>query len=98
MKKSIDPLKLKVKYVLGNYSQLEGYPTFEDIIFDLITDYCNKSHKEIKFTDALIQKRYNISIEKTSLILEKLVNEKLIKEIKTNSSYSTYKVLVNPYQ
>ena len=58
LKKTLNTAKLKVKYVLGNHTALSGYPDPEDVIFELIRDYCGKVAKEIKFTNVSLQKKY----------------------------------------
>ena len=40
--KLLNTAKLKVKYVLGNHTTFKSYPDAEDIIFELIRDYCGK--------------------------------------------------------
>lgn len=95
--KKINTGKLKAKYVLGIHSSLLGYPDAEDIIFELIRDYCGKVAKEIKFTNVSLQKKYELTEEKTTAIIERLVADGLLTEINSNSSYKTYEVIINPY-
>ena len=53
LKKTLDPEKLKVKYVLGNHSTLSTYPDAEDVLFEYLRDYSNRpTRQSIKFTDA----------------------------------------------
>ena len=98
LKKSINTAKLKVKYVLGNYTALPGYPDTEDVIFELIRDYCSKVAKDIKFTNISLQKRYGLTDERTSQIIERLVADKILGEVNSTSAYTTYEVLKNPYE
>jgi hypothetical protein len=98
LKKTINTSKLKVKYVLGNHSSVPGYPDAEDVIFELIRDYCGKVAKEIKFTNVSLQKKYELTEEKTSAIIERLVADGILSEVNSNSAYSTYEVMVNPYE
>jgi hypothetical protein len=95
--KKINTGKLKAKYVLGIHSSLPGYPDAEDIIFELIRDYCGKVAKEIKFTNVSLQKKYELTEKKTTAIIERLVADGLLTEINSNSSYKTYEVIINPY-
>lgn len=97
LKKTINTSKLKVKYVLGNHSTMSGYPDAEDIIFELIRDYCGKVAKEIKFTNVSLQKKYELTEEKTSAIIERLVADGILEEVNFNSAYTTYEVIINPY-
>lgn len=97
LKKTINTSKLKVKYVLENHLTLLGYPDAEDVIFELIRDYCGKVAKEIKFTNVSLQKRYELTEEKTLSIIERLVADGILEEVNSNSAYTTYEVIVNPY-
>jgi hypothetical protein len=98
LKKTINTSKLKVKYVLGNHSAIPGYPDAEDVIFELIRDYCGKVAKEIKFTNVSLQKKYELTKEKTSAIIQRLVADGILVESNSNSAYTTYEVIVNPYE
>jgi hypothetical protein len=96
--KALNTPKLKVKYVLGNHSSVPGYPDAEDIIFELIRDYCGKVAKEIKFTNVSLQKKYSLTEDKTSAIIEKLMADGILKVSLQNSAYTTYEVIHNPYE
>lgn len=98
LNKAIDTGKLKVKYVLGNHTTVKGYPTAEDILFEMIRDYCGRVAKILKFTDvSLLQKYPTLTKKSLSEILSKLKNEGYITEINSTSSYVTYEVIKNPY-
>lgn len=96
--KTLNTSKLKVKYVLGNHSSVPGYPDAEDIIFELIRDYCGKVAKEIKFTNVSLQKKYSLTEERSSAIIEKLMADGILKVSLQNSAYTTYEVIRNPYE
>ena len=96
--KTLNTSKLKVKYVLGNHSSVPGYPDAEDIIFELIRDYCGKVAKEIKFTNVSLQKKYSLTEERASAIIEKLMADSILKVSLQNSAYTTYEVIRNPYE
>ena len=96
--KTLNTAKLKVKYVLGNHTTLPHYPDAEDILFELIRDYCGKVAKEIKFTDVSMAKRWNLSKEQCDILIEELVKHKLLEISLQNSAYTTYEVIHNPYQ
>ncbi len=96
--KTLNTAKLKVKHVLGNHTTLPNYPDAEDIIYELIRDYCGKVAKEIKFTNVSLQKKYSLSNEKVNSILMQLRNDKIIEVSLSNSAYTTYEVVVNPYE
>ena len=96
--KALNTSKLKIKYVLGNHSSVPGYPDAEDIIFELIRDYCGKVAKEIKFTNVSLQKKYSLTEERASAIIEKLMADGILKVSLQNSAYTTYEVIRNPYE
>ena len=96
--KLLNTAKLKVKYVLGNHTTFKSYPDAEDIIFELIRDYCGKVAKEIKFTNVSLAKKYSLDENRTNDIIEKLLVEKIIKGSISNSAYTTYEVIRNPYE
>lgn len=98
LKKTIDTAKLKVKHVLGNHTALSTYPDSEDVIFELIRDYCGKVAKEIKFTNVSLQKKYNLTDERTNEIITSLMRDKIIDISLSNAAYTTYEVIKNPYE
>lgn len=98
LKKTINTSKLKVKYVLGNYTTMKGYPDAEDIIYELIEDYCSRVAKEIKFTNVSLQKKYGLPEEKISELIKILLDWKIINEVNSTSAYTTYEVIKNPYE
>jgi Mg2+/Co2+ transporter CorB len=98
LSKTINTSKLKVKYVLGSYSSMKGYPTTEDVIYELVEDYCTRIAKDIKFTNVSLQKRFSLSEEKTQEIINTLLGWEIIQEINSTSAYSTYEVIKNPYE
>lgn len=98
IKKSINTGKLKVKYVLGIHSTLPSYPDSEDILYELIRDYCGKVAKELKFTNVSLQKKYSLSDEKLSEVIEYLTSHGFLGVVNDNSAYTTYEVIKNPYE
>lgn len=98
LKKTLNTAKLKVKHVLGNHTTLPNYPDAEDITYELIRDYCGKVAKEIKFTNVSLQKKYGLSDEKTNSIIMQLINDKIIDVSISNSAYTTYEIIKNPYE
>ncbi len=96
--KLLNTAKLKVKYVLGNHTTQPGYPDAEDVLFELIRDYCGKVAKEIKFTNISMAKRWNLSENDCDVILQKLLKIDCIKVDFSNSAYTTYEVIQNPYE
>lgn len=98
IKKTIDISKLKVKYVLGIHSSLPSYPDSEDILYELIRDYCGRVAKELKFTDISLKKKYGLTDDQLRDTLEWLSNKKIIKTTIDNSAYTTLKVIKNPYE
>tara|TARA_R110002050_G_scaffold31100_4_gene80425 strand:+ start:285 stop:584 length:300 start_codon:yes stop_codon:yes gene_type:complete len=96
--KTLNTAKLKVKYVLGNHTTLHSYPDAEDVIFELIRDYCGKVAKEIKFTDISMAKRWSLTKEQCNIILTTLLKHKIVNISLQNSAYTTYEVIYNPYE
>jgi len=96
--KNLNTAKLKVKYVLGNHTTLPYYPDAEDVLFELIRDYCGKVAKEIKFTDVSMAKRWSLSKEQCDIILKELLKHNFLEISLQNSAYTTYEVIYNPYQ
>tara|TARA_R100000544_G_scaffold11798_1_gene5318 strand:- start:154 stop:453 length:300 start_codon:yes stop_codon:yes gene_type:complete len=96
--KLLNTAKLKVKYVLGNHTTQPGYPDAEDILFELIRDYCGKVAKEIKFTNISMSKRWGLSDEECNVLLKELLKHEFLKISLQNSAYTTYEVIYNPYQ
>lgn len=98
LKKTLNPEKLKVKYVLENHTSFKTYPDAEDILFEYIRDYCNRPTRQgIKFTDAALQKKYSLSDDKLRDVLSYLKDKGFIREKHGNSSYVTYDIINNPY-
>tara|TARA_R100000655_G_scaffold63913_2_gene102429 strand:- start:4821 stop:5120 length:300 start_codon:yes stop_codon:yes gene_type:complete len=98
LKKTLNPEKLKVKYILENHSSLKTYPDPEDILYEYIRDYCNRPKAtKIEFTDVSLKKYYNLTDEKASEIISFLVDKGFLKEVRGNSAYSTYQIIKNPY-
>lgn len=95
--KQIDPNKLKVKYVLGNHSSLRNYPTPEDILYELIRDYCARADESIRFTDVYLAKRYSISLESASEVMQDLVVKGFAEVARVGSEKTTYEIISNPY-
>jgi hypothetical protein len=96
--KNLNTAKLKVKHVLGNHTTLPTYPDAEDITYELIRDYCGKVAKEIKFTNVSLQKKYSLTDEKVNEILMTLIKKKIIEVSLSNSAYTTYEIITNPYE
>ena len=98
LKKTLDPEKLKVKYVLENHTSLKTYPDAEDILFEYLRDYCNRPKAtKIKFTDASLVKYYSLPEEKLREILTYLTDKGFIEEVHGTSAYTTYEIIKNPY-
>jgi hypothetical protein len=98
IKKQINTSKLRVKYVLGIHTTLPSYPEAEDILYELIRDFCGRVAKEIKFTDVALMKRYNLSEERCKEIIQYLTSHGFLQEVHGNVGYVTYEVIKNPYE
>lgn len=98
LKKTLDPEKLKVKYVLENHTTFKTYPDAEDILFEYLRDYSNRPKAtKIKFTDISVLKYYSISKDRVREILTYLEEKGFIEKIHSTSAYITYEVIKNPY-
>ena len=97
MLKKIDPNKLKVKYVLGNWASLSNYPDMEDILYEAIRDYCSKSSNEIKFTNVALTKKYNIELKHATEVMQYMVERGLAKITHSTKSTISYQIIKNPY-
>lgn len=97
MPKRINTGNLKVKYVLGNQPTVPGYPDMEDVLFELIDDYCGRVSEEVKFTNVSLKKRFNLSDDNCEKIIKKMNELNLLEEVNSTSSYVTYKLIKNPY-
>ena len=54
--------------------------------------------KEIKFTNVSMAKRWSLTESQCEVILNKLLDIKCIKVDFSNSAYTTYEVIQNPYE
>lgn len=86
--------KLKLKYIIGNYRDLESYPTCEDIAYDLILWAISNNKKEVKVSDAFILKMLNKSLEDISSKLFSLEESGVIKSTTKNEKI-TYTLTKN---
>lgn len=94
---------LKVKYLLGIYKDLPGYPTLEDFYYIVHNWYFNEKgnhfiheYQKIPFTSNVIFSNKMIeekigNLEKTNELIDKLIKDKIIlihKETKFTTYYS----------
>jgi len=98
LSKNINIGKLKVKYVLGMQSKISSYPDYEDILYELIKSYSDKISHELKFTDISLKKRFNLTDTFLNEILEWLILNGFSDIVNKTASYTTYKIIKNPYE
>lgn len=98
MEKTINRDKLKIKYILDNYRDLPKFPTFEDILYELIKDFCTKSTNVLKFTNESLKTRYNLSNDRFDNFINKLVEKGIIEKEKENGNLITYKIIKNIFE
>jgi hypothetical protein len=98
--KTINKDKLKVKYVIGSYTVLPRYPDAGDVFYEFFTNYCSrKGDRRIKFTTSSMEKKWpTMSKERMGEIAEYLIDHNLIEEVSKTPSYSTYRIISNPYE
>lgn len=96
--KKINTDKLKVKYVLGNYSMQRSYPDAEDVLYELIVDFCNSKRKRLTFTDIGIFEKYNVSMNDIHSWMNIFINSEFIKIHKQDKDKITYELIKNPYE
>ena len=100
VKLKFDYNKLKIKYIFGNYRDIDGYPTTEDTIYSLILWFIgnNKSEEDLVFTDKHATNFLNIKdIDKVKSILNQCVEEGYISHEKDTNTKSVYKLGKNPF-
>jgi hypothetical protein len=98
MKKTINIQKLKVSYILGNYQTLPNYPSSEDVLYEMVKDFCSKPTLEFKFTGASLKTKYQLSDIKLLSILNELSDHGFIQLVENKPSHTTYKLIKNPYE
>lgn len=95
MEKKINNSKLKIKYIIGSYKDSNLYPTAEDILYELIKDFCAKSNNELLFTNESLKLKYSLIDTKLNYIINNLLEDNIIEIVKNKDSIVTYKVKVN---
>jgi hypothetical protein len=94
MNTEINNDSLKIKYILGNYKELETYPDKDDAIFFLIDWARNKNNDKYEFRDEWLKSQMNS--DKVYDIIKVLESEKIIKFSKSKDKIKYYKVIKNP--
>jgi len=97
--KSIDKTRLKIKYLIGSYPHLPGYPTAEDVFYDMLTEYCSrKEDRRLKFTSVMLERKYpSVTPESMGEHLQHLEQLGLISEVNRTSAFTSYQIEHNPY-
>ena len=97
MEKKIDESKLKVKYIIGSYRDSDDFPTYEDVLYELIKEFCTKSAKELKFTNESLKLRYSLSDESFNSIINTLLKKNIIETINKKDDVITYEIKINKF-
>lgn len=98
MELKIDNNKLEVKYIIGNYRDLKGYPSPKDIMYSILQWMISENkEKYIIFSENLVSKLVDLDQEKTKEYLEILVNKGYLEHVKDTNTKSIYKVIINPF-
>ncbi len=102
MELKINENKLKVKYVLGNYKVIEGYPTSEDIMYFLMQWVIGQDKKtEYIFHDSWLMNELNIDKNLKDDFLSKidsLVKDNTLSFNKETNIKKYYKIEKNPFE
>ena len=99
LSKTIDKNMLKIKYITGAYPHLPGYPTAEDVFYDMLTEYCSrKEDRRLKFTSVMLEKKYpSVSPDVMNEHLTHLEQLGLISEVNRTSAFTSFQIEHNPY-
>ena len=89
--------KLKIKYILGNYRELETWPTTEDVMYLLIQWAMSNEENDTSFSDIAMEKKIGIPKEKLKEIFIELEKEGYIIKEKDTNTKSVYKINKNPF-
>lgn len=91
----IDENKLKIKYIIGCYKDLEDYPTTEDLMFQII-NFANINNRDNIISDLDLKKIFETDdIENILTLLQKENFLLFDKELKTKKNY---KIIKNPFE
>jgi len=100
VKLKIDYNKLKLKYIFGNYKDIDSYPTTEDAIYSVIIWMIsnNKKDEDFSFSDKHFQKILEVEDnDKISLLLNECVKLGYLEHLKDTNIKSVYKLVKNPF-
>lgn len=95
MEKKINDKKLKIKYIIGNYKDLDDFPTDEDILYELTKEFCMKNSKELLFTNESLKNKYSLDDKGVLKFVNGMLKKNIIKEIKKQDDLITYEVIEN---
>jgi hypothetical protein len=87
--------QIKLKYILGIYKDMPGYPTGEDIIYYVTRRHFEKEKTgEVTFSDNLLLKKLGFEFEDNiNKSLTSLLERGTIEIIRKTNESTTYKVL-----
>lgn len=91
---------IKVKYVLGIYKDVEGYPTSEDILYLMVKRAADKGRNlnDVTFTSTQLYKKLG-EVDETILqaSLDQMIADKVIDVKRETKDAISYRILINPY-
>lgn len=95
----IEEDKLPIKYILGNYKDLENFPDAFDILYLFINDNIKRPSKNGKnITKHHLLKYFsNGNHENAEEGLKRAVQLGLIEPINETKGKESYKILINPF-
>jgi hypothetical protein len=85
--------KTKIKYILGIWKNLEGYPTKEDVIYEIKNYLVKEGKPNSEFSHQNLKSVFGLSWEKSKSfeVFEQLLAEGEITE--TDSNKKKYKIM-----
>jgi hypothetical protein len=96
----INQSKLPIKYLLGVYQEMPGYPTYDDLCYALVSalDDLNRLSKDFLPEQVWSGMKYHFStIEELRTFLDKLVNPSSDSLIKLEKNKDRFKLTYMPW-
>ena len=94
---TINNKKLKIKYILGNYRDLDTWPTAEDIMYLLVQWAMSTNSDDSSFSDSGLEKKLGINKDKLKEILIELEKEGYIVKEKSTNTKDIYRISKSPF-
>ena len=93
----IDLKKIKVKHLLGISSTLPNFPDESDLLYYLVDSISSNPKSDKTFTDIQLSKKFNVNREAINLLLDSLIGQGFVKNLKTLEGKTVFQILKNPY-